>query len=119
VYSSCSLLCGELVLYDLPMDRAHLEGLSLAQLKREAAVYRLSVTADRDKLIESILDHFERHGPSAAKRAAFSRMRGLTSGCPSNVTYCACFGGHCSSNVVSDVIILCEFGLESWIRGCK
>jgi len=35
-----------------------------------------------------------------------------TAGCPNNVMYCACFGGHCSSdNVVSgvrcsDVIIL-------------
>jgi len=46
------------------MDRVHLQGLTLSQLKREAAAYGLSVVSDRDRLIETILEHFEQHAPA-------------------------------------------------------
>ena len=46
------------------MDHAWLRTASLEQLQREAVRYRLEVSNDRQRLIEAILDHLTRFGPT-------------------------------------------------------
>lgn len=48
----------------MKMDRAALEEATVEQLRKEAKRYRLPSTGDRAELIDSIMSHFERHGPS-------------------------------------------------------
>ncbi|EFN75027.1 hypothetical protein EAG_01354 [Camponotus floridanus] len=46
------------------MQRAVLDGMSLEQLKEEAARYQLSVVNDRARLIDSLMTHFEKNSPA-------------------------------------------------------
>lgn len=45
-------------------ERSLLEGVSLEQLREEAARYALDMQGDREALFERILTYLERHGPS-------------------------------------------------------
>lgn len=47
------------------MDRAALERLTVEQLRREAAKYRLPSTGRKIDLIETIIAYFDAHGPVA------------------------------------------------------
>jgi len=52
------------------MDREYLDNLTYEQLRREASKYRLPIAGDRDRLIDVIREHFERHGPALTSLAA-------------------------------------------------
>ncbi|XP_025160298.1 uncharacterized protein LOC112589822 [Harpegnathos saltator] len=45
------------------MNRNVLDGMTLKQLQEEAVKFRLPVSNDRERMIEQMMSHLERHGP--------------------------------------------------------